>query len=422
MKRIALLFLSLVFFCNFITYAQPEIKAKSAILASAEGAQIIFEKNPDQKVYPAGLTKLFTALVAYNICGTEQIVTIPQNIGDYLAPLEPSMKLKPSEQITSGNLISAMIVGSANDASIALAIHCSGTIDDFVNKMNEKAKELNLSSTNFVNPTGNHDENQYTTASDMLKIYSEIYKIKPLINILNSKNITILPTNLSPKRTFWTGNHLISRYIETKYIYPSAIGGKTSASSAGGYSIATHGKRGGIELIAIVFSSELDAGVDYSFVDAKSMFEYGYNNYTLKNIVKQDELICETKVKSALNSEHLLLYAGSSLKSLIMRDDNTQSVQKNVNISSSITPPIKKGDVIGSVDYTYQGKLIGNIELIAGSDVRLNIIKYIGNSILWVFNLTIVKILISIIIAALFFYIMLVYLAFKKQKKTKKRK
>ncbi len=418
-----LLFLIIIFSISsaHVFAAPPEIKAKSAILAAVNSEQILFDKNSSERVYPAGLTKLITALVAYEKSGMDEIVTVPNNIKESLTFLEPSMNLKPGEQITTGSLISAMTVGSANDAAIALAIHCGGSVENFVAMMNERAKSLNCTGTNFVNVTGNHNENQYTNAIDMLRFYRQMCNTPKLKEILNTQNATIPPTNMQPKRTFWTSNHLISRYIETKYVYENARGGKTASSSAGGYSIATNGKRYETELICIVFGSILDEGVNYSLVEAKNLFEYGFNDFVQKTIVSQKEIISEIKVKNSMTSDHLLLYTYNSLKCFILRDDKIESIQKETKIPRYISAPVEKDKIIGGIEYSYLGKYVGRVDVAASNSLSVNPVKYIGNSILWFFNLKYIKLVFVVIIFLILIYFGIVFYIIKKSIKHKKR-
>ena len=177
----------------------PELKASSAILAMTDGEQILFEKNPDARVSPSGLTKLMTALTAYDESGGDMdaVIIVPENIKELYNPLEQNIALRPGEEITVGSLIQAIIVGSANDAAIALAVHCGGSSEGFAEMMNAKAEGLGLTDTHFVNPTGNYSEVQYTTAYDLLKIYKEILKIPPLQSAAQTANTKIEATNAS---------------------------------------------------------------------------------------------------------------------------------------------------------------------------------------------------------------------------------
>lgn len=419
-----ILILSAVFvFLTIPTLAdEPDIHASSAVLAMADGEQILFDKNPSERTYPGGLTKLMTALVVYDRCGMDEIVTVPDNISDYITPLEQSVNLKSGEEISTGSLINAIIVGSANDAAIALAIYCGGTVESFVDMMNSRAVSLGLKDTVFTNPTGNHDEMQYTTASDMLVIYKEICEISLLSNVVESTNVKIDATNKSQARTLWTTNSLATGFYTSRYLYPYAKGGKISSSSAGGYSIVTGAVKGNSRFIAVVMNSILDEGVNYSFVDAKKLFEYGFNNFTLRNIVRQDSIMHEIKVKNAKGTDRALLFANNPLRCFVLEDD-AESVTETKKIPEDIAAPVSKGEIIGSIDYTYRNRFVGTVQLAAGDAVEFNRVKYIGNSILWFFSLRFVKLFIFIIVSAIIVYVgVIAAIVAKAHKKNKRRK
>lgn len=423
MKRFLSLAVAVVLLFSTTGYAAPEIKAKSAIVASALNDQVLYEKDINRKVYPDGLTKILTALIAFEMKGMDEKVVVPPDIDTYVSPLDSSMGLKAGEEIKVGDLIKGMIVASANDASVVLALSCSETLEGFVDLMNAKAEKLGLKGSHFVNPTGVHDDNQYTTAADMLKIYKMVYSIPELLEILDSSNVTIPATNKSTERVFWTSNHLISRYKETKYIYEHAKGGKTASSSAGGYSVVVDAAKDNMELICIVFDSVLDGDINYALVDATTLLDEIFDNYSLKSIVKQDSLVCESKLKNASGSNHILLYANNSLNGIILNSDDVQEkVTTKVNVPEDISAPVVKDQVLGTVDYLYNNKVIDSVNLIALDNVKVNHLKFIGNSILWFFNLTPVKIILIIVLCAAALYGVMLYNAYKNHKKIKKRR
>ncbi|OQB15975.1 MAG: D-alanyl-D-alanine carboxypeptidase DacB precursor [Firmicutes bacterium ADurb.Bin193] len=418
---IAILFVS-AFFALPVLADSPDIKASSAILAAADGEQIIFDKNPDEKVYPSGLTKLMTALVAYETCGTEEIITVPENIKDFITPYEPSLDLKPGEHIKSGDLINAIIASAPNDAAITLAIHCGGSIEGFVSMMNERCETLGLTQTRFVNPTGIHNEHQYTTARDLLKLYKALCAVPLIRKAVESTNIKISATDKSSARTLWTSNSLISKYYNTNYIYPYAKGGKASASTAGGYSVISHASKGNGKLICIVLNSILDENVNYSFLDSANLFEYGFNSFDSKEIVRQGSIMREVRIKNAMGTDRILLIAGNTLKCFIQKGDSTESVTLSKKIPEYIFAPVEKGDVIGTMEYSYLGRNVGTVLMTAGDTVKVNPIKYVGNSILWFLNLPSVKAVLIILFLAVAVYAGIVIAIIRKASKTKRRR
>lgn len=424
-KRIYIFFLVFLFLSSTLAFAgaEPGIKASSAILAIADGEQILYEKNPDQKLPPAGLTMLMTALTAYEICGMDSNVVVPENITELYSPLEQNMGLSAGEEISSGSLIKAIIVGSSNDAAVALAIHCSGSTQEFVSRMNAKGQQMGLASTNFTNPTGKHDEMQYTTAYDLLKIYKSLLGIPALRDCLKAANVKLPPTNKSDARTFWNNNSLISRFYSTKYFYDYAQGGKAASSSKGGYSLVSGAKKGDSSLIAIVLNSILDGSVNYSFVDATNLFNYGFDNFTLKTVIPQDAILHEVKVKNAKGTNRLLLSAHNPLKCFVLNDDTTESIISAKNVPSVIYAPVKKGDIIGTISYTYRDKFVGTVNLASQDELQISPVKYIISAIGWFFNLKPVKTFLAVLATLVIIYILVVIMIITKaSKKNKKRR
>jgi D-alanyl-D-alanine carboxypeptidase (penicillin-binding protein 5/6) len=401
---------------------EPAIKAASAILAMANGEQILYDKNPDEKMFPSGLAKLMTAYAAYKIFGTDEMITVPDNIKDYVSPYEQSMNLKPGEQIKSGDLINSIIVSSPNDAAVVLALGYGG-IDKFVDEMNNCAAALGLENTHFTNPTGVYDENQYTTAADLLVLYKKICSIPFLSNVVNKTNVTIAATNKSPERTFWTNNSLATMYYGSRYYYPYAKGGKTASSTAGGYSVISEAVKGNSRLICIVLGSVLDEGINYSFVDAKVLFEYGFNNFTLKTVLEKDSIVSEVKVKSGKGTDRILLFSDRTVRCYIKNTDEIESVQSGKSVPEFIAAPVTKGTAIGNISYTYNGRYAGSAQLIAGETIEVNKIKLVGNGILWFLSLKYVRLVLIIAFVFIVSYILVIaWIVYKARKQSIKRK
>ncbi len=424
MKKFICVILALIFSLPCVAvFAQPDYRGQSVIVALTDGEQIIYSKNPNDRISPSGLTKIFTALTAYDLKSLDETIIVAENIADYTSNLEITARLKPGEMLSFYDLLGAMVVGSANDAAYQTAITCCGDIEAFVGKMNEKAKAMGLENTNFTNPTGIYDENQYTSAADMLTIYRAFYKNEMLKELVSSQRWIIEPTNVSKKRVYWTNNHLLSTYYELKYFYRYAVSGKISSSSEGGYSIVATAARGGMNVIVIVLNSQLDQGVNYSLVDATNAFDYVFENYSPVTAVKENELICEIKVKNSADAGYTLANAKTQLKCVIKKTDSADLIEKKVNVPDFIEAPLSKGDVVGSAEYSYNGYPVGDVELVVSEDIGFSAIKYVGNGIAWFFGLAAVKAIIAVIVilfvAAV---VLLVYLVRKAEQKKKSRK
>ena len=293
--------------------AAPQPKASSAILASLTGQQIIYSKNPEEQLAPAEFTKLMSAYTTYKLYGLDTKITVPENINEYTHYMENNMNLKPGEELKSSELIYGMLMGQANDAAYAVALNYGG-IDKFVGKMNEYAQNIKMKNTQYTNPTGKDDEKQYTTASDLLVLYREFYNDKSLYPFLSTKNVVIPATNRSSERTYWTKNHLMSRFIYLDYIYNYANAGLSSSSSYGGYSVMSAATKGEREFVCIVLNSVYENGVNYSMIDAQELFNYGFDKFSTVTVAKQGGLLDEARLKNHKGNDTILLSADKTLK------------------------------------------------------------------------------------------------------------
>ncbi len=417
-KALTSLFLILVIIIStscMCSAAAPSPKGSSAVLATLSGEQILYSKNFEAKIAPAEFTKLMTAYTAFKIYGMDKSITVADNLYDYTYYADASMKLKRGEKLTSGNLIAGMLVEQANDAAYAVALNYGG-IDKFVKKMNEYAKGLEMEDTVFTNPTGKEDSKQYTTASDLLKLYRAIYKEKALYSVISTRNVTIPATNLSEERQYWTKNHLMSKFIYYNYIYDHATAGVSSSTDFGGYSVISSAVKGDTELVCIVLNSVKEEDTNCAMTDAQALFDYGFNDFKTADLVKIGTLLEEADVKNGKNKDTLLLAANRSMKAEVLNDDDISAVTRKVVVEEPVKAPIKKGDVLGYIEYTYNGNYVGTVQLVAEQDVKRSNLKALFGGILWFFGLPFVKFILFAIIAFIVIIIISAYLRAKRRR------
>lgn len=398
--------------------AAPEPKAESAILASLTSEQILFSKNPDNQIKPAELTKLMTAYVTYKLYGFGTEITVPEGISLKVESGASTMSLKAGEKIKSGYLIYGMLVEQADDAAITVALHFGG-VDKFAEKMNEYAKKLGMKNTCFVNSTGRDADKQLSTANDLLVLYREFYKDENLYEFISTKNIEIPATNMSEQRSYWTKNHLMSRFVYLDYVYDRATAGVSSSTSYGGFSVISSAKKGEREYVCIVLNSIKEDGVNLAMTEATEIFEYGFNNFKSVKLSKQGELVYEAKLKNQRGKGTLLLCAGKTLTAEILEDDEAESVDRKVEIAEPLKAPIKKGDTVGKFVYSYNGNYIGEVALVAERDVKRSFLRMIFGGIGWIFTLPLVKI---IVWGAIIVLIIMVLTAYVRAMRIKKRR
>ena len=280
MKRLLSFILAVVFVCGIIVYAVAApytgvIDAKSVLLINMDTGEVLHSSNPTDKVYPAGTTKLMTALVAYELCedldepfviADEALADITEGTDKTLAPM-----LRPGETVTMRDILGGVLVGSGNDAAAVAAYHSAGSVPDFIAKMNEKAEKLGMTGTHFTNPHGRSGDEHYTTATDMGKLMTQIYKIPALMGILNQKSVTIAGSDTTTERVitsvnlFYTGNDVQKYSLGT-----GSLGGYLDI--AGGC-LVSGAEKDGVRLLCMIFE---EPTVDGSWVAAKSLFEYAF--------------------------------------------------------------------------------------------------------------------------------------------------
>lgn len=240
----------------------PSVSAKGAILIDGSDGQVIYEKNADEKLYPASTTKIMTALTVFQILeetdtDLDSYVIIPK---EAVGIEGSSVYLKAGEKLTIRELMYGMMLQSGNDAAAALAICCGGTMENFVDRMNQNSKRLGCNSTNFVNPNGLFDENHYTTARDLARISREAMKNEEFRQIVSAEKWQSEESG----RLFINKNKTVRQY-------EGATGIKIGYTKASGRTLAASAKRGETELIAVVLNDS------NWFNDAYAMMDYGFS-------------------------------------------------------------------------------------------------------------------------------------------------
>lgn len=252
----------------------PDIKAKSAILIDADTGAVIYEKNPDEKMYPASITKVLTALLSIENCSLDDTVTFSTESINSLPYDAAKVGIVPGEEVKLLDCLYVLILRSGNEVANALAEHVAGSVEKFADMMNEYAENLGLTNTHFANPSGLHDDNHYITARDYGTIIMEAVKNDVLCKIWGTSTYDMPSTNKNNSAyTIW---HRHSMLVDVRNdYYDKAIGGKTGYTDEAGKTLVTYAKDGNMSLICIVLKSDNDN----VYPDTRKLFEYGFNNF-----------------------------------------------------------------------------------------------------------------------------------------------
>lgn len=248
---------------------QPDIEAKSAIVMDVESGIVLFEKDARQQIAIASLTKIMTAILILESHDLYEVVTVDEN---YAAMSEDEIGvriwLRQNEKITVGNLLVALLVRSAGDAAFALAKHHSGSVEEFVNEMNEKAHALNLANTYFKNPIGIDEDGHYSSAFDLAILTKYALRFPTFRNTIRIKEAEIKSTDGKITHSFKTTNYLLYSYLDIQ-------GVKTGTTDEAGQSVINLARSpDGHEIIAVVLNSP------DRFQENKSIIDWTFRSYT----------------------------------------------------------------------------------------------------------------------------------------------
>ncbi len=352
--------------------------ARSAILIEASTGEVLFEKNADEIMYPASTTKILTGYIALQMADLENdIVTVSQNALDLVPPTYQKIPLSVGEEVPIMDVIGSMLVRSGNEAANALAEHLRGDIDSFADLMNDTARMLGCSQdTHFTNPSGVHDPLHYTTVRDMAIIARAAMKNEIFRSIVKTTSYEMQATGHHPLRTVVGDTPILNPESES-YYYRDAIGVKTGFTNAAGYCYVGAAKRGGIELISVVFYSSRRG----RWTDTKKLLEYGFTqveSISPEALYALDPRTVNVSGFSLDDSNHgelqLAIRARDEEKNMVIvgRKDKIDRLRENFSQVSTIKwnqsefrAPIYAGDVLGTLIFYSEAGETADYDLVA---------------------------------------------------------
>lgn len=377
-KKILIVLFMLIFILNIsISYGisdVPDISAGAAILIDSSSEKIIYSKNESEKMYPASTTKILTAILTIENCNLDDVVTVPYEAISSIPSGYSVAALQVGEQLTVEQLLQVMLIHSANDAANVLAYHVSGSIDAFANLMNQKVEELGLTNTHFTNPSGMHNENHYTTAYDLAIIMKYCMKNTTFRKLSSLKYCTIPATNKYDQRVYNTTNELLiydNRDVQSNYYYKYAIAGKTGYTTEAKNCLVSVSNKDDLELICVVLSAGLyPNNLSAKFVDTKTIFNYGYNNYTIRKLREQNAIATQIEISNATKeTRNLDLLISKDITALVSQDDLETEFSPEIQITENLLAPIAQGQVVGKIVYNIDG-IEYSADLIASHSVE----------------------------------------------------
>lgn len=362
MKKLLPVFLSVILLLPllvlpvFADNPQMELSAKSAILMEPTTGKILFEKASHDRLPPASVTKIMTMLLVMEAldngqCKLEDMVrtsTLAASMGG------SQVFLEENEEMSVDEMLKAVAVASGNDAAVALAEFIGGSHENFVAKMNQRAKELGMNDTTFINCNGLDDPNHLTSAHDIALMSAELMKHSKIFDYT-----TIWMDTLRNGEFGLVNTNKLIRF------YTGATGLKTGSTSVAGFCISATAKRDNMNLIAVVMGSPSSKE---RFSDASKLLDYGFANYTISNSLVSKEELADITVKKGL--QNTVEIGVSQDFNILLEKSKVASIEKEIHLPESVNAPIKSGDKIGEVSFSIDGENIGNADIVAMTDVK----------------------------------------------------
>lgn len=410
-----------------VTYSNDvDIKSKAVLLVSMDTGQTVFEKNADEKMYPASTTKIMTYIVAYeSIPNIEsERIEVKKAVIDKLLNTGSSMAFLSDhigEKVSGKDLLYSLMVPSGNDAAMVLADYIgNGDIQVFVDKMNAKAEELGCENTHFANPDGLHDDEHYTTARDLLKITKYALTLPNFETISN----TVRYTCEGDDTALVTTNGLIDSNSEYYYTYAKGI--KTGTTDEAGRCLVTTASADGQSYLLILLGAPYKEGEQedyFTFTDAAALFRWCLVQLELATITTTETPQCETKLNYAMSKEYITLVPEHDINAVVPADRKPEDIVIKNDVPESLDAPLKRDQVVGTCSVYYKDpktgseQLIGTVNLLPAEAVDRSAAKTVVD----VFG-TILKSYWFLFLIGAIVLVMVIYLIAAKIHRNRKRK
>ncbi len=362
-KIISFFVVSALILAALPAWAAPEYEAKSVLLMDFDSGAVLYEDNADEQLPPASVTKVMTMLLIMEAIdrgeiGYDTIVTASERAKSMGGS---TIFLDTNEQMTVNDLLKGIAVASGNDACVAMAEHLAGSVEAFVGKMNERAAQLGMTNTHFVNCNGLDAEGHYSSARDIAIMSRELMKHSDIF-----KYTTIWMDSLRGGAFQLANTNKLIRF------YDGATGLKTGSTDGALCCISATAKRDGLHLIAVVLGSPNSKA---RFAAARELLNYGFAGFRSVKLGEKDKTVCSVPVKKGVKSQVALISGDDA--SALLPVDKVNMVQTDTQAPQSLQAPIKKGDAVGKVTATLDGEVIAECRLVAAEDVeRRNVFSY----------------------------------------------
>lgn len=337
-----------------------DVEAKSAVLMEVESGKIIFDKNSKEKFAPASVTKIMTMLLTMESIDSgkiklDDIVTVSENAQSMGGS---TMLLEAGEIRTVEDLLKGVAIASGNDAAVALAEYIGGTVENFVIKMNERAKELGMKDTTFQNPTGLPTENHLTTAYDISIMSRELLKHQTILKYSGTYMETISANRKTPIEL--VNHNKLVRF------FSGCDGLKTGFTNEAKYCISATAQRNGVRMLSIIMGSPT---YKIRNRDASMLLNYGFSLFERKEIVSQDSEI--NRLQVGKDKDNFIILKAKQPLSVVSERAKELKITNKITIDKS-KRSVKSGEVMGEASFFIDGAFVGKVELYSDRDAKIS--------------------------------------------------
>lgn len=361
------------------------LECTAAILMDMDNDQVLYEFNADERRYPASITKVMTALLVLEAISRGELsldtmVTVPQAALDGIPSDASNAGIKVGEQMSVKDLLYCTMVRSANEAAAVLGITVSGDQERFAALMNQRAQELGMTGTHFVNANGLHNPDHYSTARDIYILCKEAMRHTLFREIVSTGQYTVQPTNLTEnKRTLYNTNGLLVSYSYAGYVYNGTIGIKTGTTPEAGYCLASAVTRKGHTLAAVVLGAETietDTGIikeRKQFSQSIKLYDWAFDNFTPTTLLDAANYREEVPARFSLQSDHIIIQPTESVTAFIPGEYDESQLELRTELKGGgAFAPIAKDQVLGTCTVLYGGQPYATVDVAAVDDLAFS--------------------------------------------------
>jgi serine-type D-Ala-D-Ala carboxypeptidase (penicillin-binding protein 5/6) len=337
----------------------PEISGRAALLMDGETGQVLWKRSASDVLYPASTTKVLTALVALERGRLDQVITIGPEVTTVQGWDSSSCYLRQGEQLPLESLLLGLMLSSGNDCAVAIAVGLTGGNPElFARWMNEKAREVGATRSNFVNPSGLHHPNHFSTAHDLGLILKAALENPDLVRIMRTESY-VLPGH-EADGVHWNQNRLL-------FTYPGTIAGKTGFTEEAGSTLVAAGRRNDMLLIGVVLGNRIAAE---TYRDTIALLDYGFDQFRKADLIAAGEpagvvpvLQGEKGMLTAITAERFQVLVSASSNSL-------PAVSRQISLPPEIQAPVQPGQPLGTLVFTQEGLVLGSVALVAAEAIE----------------------------------------------------